>query len=113
MHLGQRQLQRIGNDMLGTQLVVARQAKRTTDLLAWKPSIDSIAAETFAASRSSPFPCDTESEREFGRTDITTGMPIVSSPVTFARRVMPIRGRSGLRRASVSAGVTVRCVPEV
>ena len=36
-------------------------------------------------------PCDTESDREFGLTDITTGMPMVSSPVTLAIRVMPFR----------------------
>src|SRR6202142_1390327 len=73
--------------------------------------MDSIAADALAASRSHPLPCETASEREFGRQHITTGIPMVSSPVTFARRVMPIFEKKGWMRASVSRGETTRCVP--
>jgi hypothetical protein len=56
-------------------------------------------------------PWETDSDPEHGRTDMTTGIPIVSRPVTFASLVIPISGSSGFNRASVSAGGIVRCVP--
>ena len=69
--------------------------------------------DAFAAARVRPFPCETATERELGRTTITTGMPMRSSPVTFAMRVMPMFGSSGRSRASVSSGAQMRCVPNV
>ncbi len=75
------------------------------------PRAASMIPETLAAIRSTPFPCDTESDRPFGRQTITTGMPITSSPVITATRVIPTRGRTGRSRSSVAAGSTVRCVP--
>jgi hypothetical protein len=68
-------------------------------------------AEVRARSRLTPFPCDTESERAFGRTHIATGIPIRSRPVTSATLVIPSAGRSGLMRVWVSAGSQARKVP--
>src|SRR5262245_47480262 len=73
--------------------------------------MDSIAADTLAESRSSPLPWETDSDREHGRTDMTTGIPMTSRPVTLASLVMPIFGSSGFSLASVSAGGIARCVP--
>jgi len=78
---------------------------------AWKFSTDSMSPETLAAVRSSPFPCDTATEREFGRMTATTGTPITSSPVMFAMRVMPMRAIMGFTRSSVASGERLRCVP--
>ena len=61
--------------------------------------------------RSAPFPCATATERAFGRQTMTTGMPIESSPVTFATRVMPITGAYLQARSTVCSGGTVRWVP--
>ena len=69
--------------------------------------------DTFAAARSKPLPWATAMEREFGRHTMTTGIPIKSNPVMLATWVMPICGSSGVSRASVSAGDTVRCVPRI
>jgi hypothetical protein len=46
-------------------------------------------------------PCETDSDREHGRTDMTTGIPMVSRPVTLASLVMPIFGSSGLSLSSL------------
>src|SRR3954471_6003716 len=67
--------------------------------------------DTFAEVRSTPLPWDTESERPFGRTTITTGMPITSRPVITPTRVTPIAGTTGWSRSSVTFGSTVRWVP--
>src|SRR5882724_595754 len=70
-----------------------------------------MSPEARADARSSPLPCETESERALGRQTITTGMPIESSPVTSATRVIPRTGSSRERRAAVASGATVRWVP--
>ena len=49
---------------------------------------------------------ETETERDLGRQTMTTGIPIRSSPVTFAIRVTPMTGRNGRTRARVSSGGT-------
>ena len=51
---------------------------------ACQSSIASIIADTFADATSTPLPCETDSEREFGRIAWTTGMPMESKPVTLA-----------------------------
>ena len=51
----------------------------------------SISAETRAASAVMPLPCWVDSERPIGRIAANTGMPIVSSPVSSAIRVIPAR----------------------
>src|SRR6185437_1405003 len=78
---------------------------------AWYDSIASMSPEARAASSVSPLPCATESERALGLVTITTGTPIVSSPVTSAMRVMPHSGIRGIMRASVSSGGQTRWVP--
>ena len=72
---------------------------------AWWSSIDSMTAETRARSSSRPLPCDTDRQRALGRMHSQTGIPIRSSPVTLARRVMPNIGNRGRTRASVSCGL--------
>ena len=57
---------------------------------------------------SMPLPCDTASERAFGRHTITTGMPMRSSPVTLATRVMPILAITERMPAMVWDGWTTR-----
>ncbi len=69
---------------------------------AWKSSIASITPETRAASRSSPFPCETVTERELGRVTMTTGIPILSNPVTLATRVIPNSASRGLSMSKVA-----------
>src|SRR6266700_1303385 len=54
-----------------------------------------MSADILASASVRPFPCDTESEREFGRHATTTGMPIRSRPVIFAILVMPIDAMCG------------------
>ena len=49
----------------------------------------------FAAITLAPLPCDTARPREFGRTAMQTGIPIRSSPVTFATRVIPYDESAG------------------
>src|SRR5512147_583463 len=73
--------------------------------------MDSMIAEVRARSRLTPFPCDTESERAFGRTHIATGIPIRSRPVTSATLVIPSAEKSGLTRVRVSTGSQTRTVP--
>ena len=92
-----------------SRYVASRRGRRTCS--ACHASSASMIPETLAETRSTPFPCETESERPFGRQTITTGMPTTSSPVTTATRVTPIRGRAGWSRSSVRSGSTVRCVP--
>ena len=74
---------------------------------AWNPSAASIKAEAMACGKLDPLPCDTETEREFGRMATATGIPMRSSPVTLPSRVTPIRDADGLIRASVSDGATI------
>src|SRR6478609_5682434 len=50
----------------------------------------SMMPDTMASSFVTPFPCETDRERARGRTTVITGIPIVSSPVTSAIRVIPI-----------------------
>jgi hypothetical protein len=71
-------------------------------------SVDSISAEALAASSSMPLPWLTERVAAFGRIAIQTGIPMRSSPVTSASRVMPIWARWGASRATVSAGGQAR-----
>ena len=80
---------------------------------ACQSSAASMTPEAFAAARVSPLPCETATERALGRTTITTGMPMRSRPVTLATRVMPMPASSGRRRARVSSGAQMRCVPRV
>src|SRR5262245_9170938 len=68
----------------------------------------SIAAETFAAAGVRPLPSDTSMLRLLGRMAWNTGNPIQSSPVRSAKRVMPMRRRSGTMRASVVSAGTQR-----
>jgi hypothetical protein len=67
--------------------------------------------DAFAASRSTPLPWKTALDRAFGRHAMTTGTPMRSSPVRLAMRVTPNFGSNGWRRAIVSAGDVLRCVP--
>src|SRR3984893_78428 len=78
---------------------------------AWYTSIDSIRPDALAAERSSPFPCETAIDRALGLHTMTTGTPTVSSPVTFAMRVMPMIGARRSPRSRVSSGGSVRWVP--
>ena len=64
-----------------------------------------------AAQMSRPLPWETATERELGRTTITTGTPMQSRPVTSAIRVMPMLAINGRTRSTVSRGETRRCVP--
>ncbi|UUZ57582.1 hypothetical protein LP419_15550 [Massilia sp. H-1] len=64
-----------------------------------------------AASSVAPLPCEVARARELGRTAITTGRPIRSSPVILASRVMPISGMKRRFASSVSDGLRVRSVP--
>src|SRR6201995_1265632 len=71
----------------------------------------SIVAEASAAESRSPLPCETENDRELGRTATVTGIPMQSSPVTLPTRVMPTCRAIGATLASVLSGEVVRCVP--
>src|ERR1700722_8547406 len=73
----------------------------------------SIVAEARAWESRIPLPCETENDREFGRTATVTGIPIRSSPVTLPTRVMPICCAMRATRARVFSGVVVRCVPRL
>ena len=87
---------------------------RIPTMLDFRIGFDALSEEgevAFAEAMSRPLPCDTATDREFGLTTITTGMPIRSSPVTLAILVMPKSLISGVSRSNVWAGVTVRCVP--
>ena len=59
---------------------------------ACQSSTASITPEALAAASVSPLPCETATERAFGRQTITTGTPVRSRPVTLAMRVMPMAG---------------------
>ena len=72
---------------------------------AWYSSTASITPDALAASRVRPLPCETASEREFGRHTMTTGMPIRSSPVTLAIRVIPMRRQVGLHAGESRGGI--------
>lgn len=78
---------------------------------AWNPSSDSPSPDTFADTKSTPLPWDTESERLFGRHTMTTGIPMVSSPVTTPTRVMPTWLVKRESLVSDSRGTTDRCAP--
>ena len=67
-----------------------------------------MTADTLAASSVAPLPWCWAMLREFGRTAAATGMPMVSSPVSTATRVIPMRAASGMTRASVASGWTTR-----
>ena len=71
-------------------------------------SAASMTADACAAESFRPLPWLTASVFEFGRTAIQTGMPIRSSPVTSARRVMPKRGNCWRMRATVSVAQMTR-----
>ena len=58
-------------------------------------SAASMMADTAAAARSRPLPCVTEFASPSGRTACTTGMPIRSSPVMSASRVIPRQSSRG------------------
>ncbi len=74
-------------------------------------SIDSMMPETLAAATLTPFPVETETDFELGRTTLMTGMVRRSRPVTLAIRVMPNAPRRGSSAASVSSGGRERTVP--
>src|SRR5262245_19801718 len=78
---------------------------------AWWSSIDSITAEAWASSSLRPLPCETDRQRALGRMHNHTGMPMRSSPVMLASRVMPNAGSRGWTRASVCRGEQWRNVP--
>src|SRR2546423_10350870 len=71
----------------------------------------SMMPDTVASSWVMPFPCETDRERPKGRTTVQTGIPMVSSPVMLARRVMPKPASSGFNRPRVSRAATSRMVP--
>ena len=54
-----------------------------------------MTAEACAGSAVTPLPWDTDRHRALGRTQIHTGMPMRSSPVTLATRVIPNAGSRG------------------
>ena len=68
-------------------------------------------ADTLAAVSVAPLPWCWAMLREFGRTAAATGMPMLSSPVSTATRVIPMRGANGMMWASVAAGSTARWAP--
>ena len=68
-------------------------------------------AEAVAAGRSSPLPWDTARDLALGRQAVTTGRPMMSSPVMSAIRVMPMAAIHGRTRSRVRAGMTARWVP--
>jgi hypothetical protein len=71
-------------------------------------SAASISAEALAAAMSIPLPLNTALDRAFGRQTMTTGMPVRSSPVRLATRVIPRTSLCARTRAIVSSAVKAR-----
>src|SRR5437764_448849 len=90
--------------------VVTFHTRTGISALAYRPS-SARQSRSSIEERSSNLPCDTDTDREFGRTAIATGMPIRSSPVMLPSRVSPMRAIYGRTRARVSRGSATRCVP--
>ena len=86
--------------------VASRRRARTCS--ACHVSAASISAEALAAAMSIPLPLNTALDRAFGRQTMTTGMPVRSSPVRLATRVIPRTSLCARTRAIVSSAVKAR-----
>ena len=89
----------------------ARETPLNPASSAWNSSIASIAPEARAVAIEMPLPELVVKLWLLGRITMVTGIPMRSSPVMLARRVIPAVAKCGRIVSNVSSGSTLRCVP--